>query len=87
VYADRVDAETAAFVAHHVGAEHDIPEALRSRLSGESLGELRADAKALAEQLGIAPRAPARQRDEAGRFASASSGGMSRLIRQQAGYE
>jgi hypothetical protein len=85
VYADRVDAETRSFLAHHVGAEHDIPEAIRPRLVGESVSELRADAAALAKQLGIAPQEPARERDEAGRFASTASGTMNRIIREAAG--
>jgi hypothetical protein len=80
-----LDAETRSFIAHHVGEEHDIPQALRSRLTGESLSELRADAASLASQLGIAPQEPVRGRDEAGRFASTASGGMSAIIRRAAG--
>jgi hypothetical protein len=79
-----VDPESRAYIADHVGQENDIPEALRSRLNGESLAELRADAQAMREQLGIAQE-PARQRDQAGRFAKTSSG-FSTLIRQAAGY-
>jgi hypothetical protein len=81
-----LDAETRTFLAHHVGAEHDIPEALRPRLGGESVAELRADAAALATELGIAPQEPARARDEGGRFARTSSG-MNSIIRQAAGRE
>ena len=78
------DAETLSFLAHHVGEEHGIPEQLRSRLSGETVSELRHDASELAKQLGIAP-VQERQRDEAGRFARTSSG-FNRLIREAAGY-
>jgi len=80
------DAETLSFLAHHVGEEHGIPEQLRSRLSGETVSELRADAAALAKQLGIAPQEPDRERDHGGRFASSAST-MNRAIRQAAGYE
>jgi hypothetical protein len=80
-----VDPETHAFVAHHVGAEHEIPEPLRSRLSGQSVAALRSDAATLAKQLGIAPQEPARERDSGGRFASRAGGGMDALIREAAG--
>jgi hypothetical protein len=80
------DAETLSFLAHHVGEEHGIPEALRPRLAGETVSELRADARALAKALGIAPQEAGRERDQAGRFAT-SSGAMNRIIRQAAGYE
>jgi hypothetical protein len=79
-----LDPETRAFLQDRVGEEHQVPEPLRSRLSGETVSDLRADAQALAKQLGIAPPAPERGRDQAGRFATAS-GGMSAVIRRAAG--
>jgi hypothetical protein len=80
------DAETLSFLAHHVGEEHGIPEALRPRLAGETVAELRADAQALAKDLGLAAPEPARARDEGGRFARTSSGDMNAIIRAAAGY-
>jgi hypothetical protein len=79
-----LDPETHAFVAHHVGEEAGIPEALRPRLVGESVSELKADAAALAKSL-----APAQERERGpdGRFAPGASGGMSAIIRAMAGRE
>lgn len=57
-----------------------IPPELRSRLRGQTLGELRDDAARMAEELGIGKGRP--RRDAAGKYSSAD---MSQLIREAAG--
>ena len=76
-----MDDETRSYLANTIGEEFGVPQQLRSRLTGESLSELRADAQALAKQLGIAPE---RERDGGGKFTGGAAD-MNRLIREKAG--
>ena len=84
------DAETMTLLREIAASEAGLPPTLGSRISGSTIGELRADAAALASQLGVAPEEPARERDEAGRdeagrFARTSSS-FNRMIRDAAGH-
>ena len=54
-----------------------------TRLHGETLSELRADASRLAKTLGVAETEPARDRDEGGRFSG--DAGMNEAIRAARG--
>jgi hypothetical protein len=62
-----VDADTLATLQTVAAEGAGIPQRLAGRLRGETIGELRVDAKALAKELGLAPE---QGRDEHGRFAS-----------------
>jgi hypothetical protein len=79
-----VDDETRNFIAHHVGAEANIPEAMRPRIGGEDLGSMRRDAAELARQLGIAPPPQESARDSTGRFTGGASA-INLAIRRKAG--
>jgi hypothetical protein len=72
-----VDAESLHALRDLSGAEHDIPQSVRHRLQGETLAELRSDARRLAEELGIRAKQP---RDQAGRYDS-----IDETIRARAG--
>lgn len=61
--------------------EAGLPVGVHRRIAGESIGEMRADSKKLAVDLGFA--APSRERDEGGRFSSSAE--MSAQIRRAAG--
>jgi hypothetical protein len=81
-----MDPETHSYLRDRIGAEYDVPQPLRDRLSGQSARELKADAEALVEQLGIGA-APARQRARAadGRFTGAAD--VNAAIRRAAGHD
>jgi hypothetical protein len=77
------DAELLGYVKSRVADETGLPSEWATRLRGSTLAELRTDAQALAQTLGVAGP-PARERDGNGRFA----GGAARMnaeIRRAAG--
>jgi hypothetical protein len=72
------DDETQRVLRNVAGGEHNIPERLRGRLRGDTIGDLRKDAQQLAKELGIVEPQP---RDAHGRYASS----MDELIRHGIG--
>jgi hypothetical protein len=83
------DPELLAYVKSRVAAEHGLTEAQASRLRGATVGELRGDAAAMRDELGLAPVEPpgesAAQRDDRGRFAGPGPVDMNRIIRRASG--
>ncbi len=72
-----VDSESLDLLQRMAAQEAGLPERLRGRLAGDTIGALRADAKKLAVDLGyVQPQA----RDAGGRFT------MNDEIRRRAGY-
>jgi hypothetical protein len=72
-----MDDETRLALQQLAGDDIGIPASLHGRLRGDSLGELKADARRLADELGIGQP----DRDEHGRFV----GDMNARIRRAAG--
>ncbi len=73
------------YVRVTVGREHGLDEAASRRLSGSTIDELHADARALAQEIGVRdPTLRARHGD--GQFAGAG-GDMNRIIRSAAGRQ
>jgi hypothetical protein len=80
------DAELLDYVRARVGDEYGLSEAQAARLRGRSLGELRADAKAMRSELGLEPLDEGAARDEAGRFTAAGNAvDMNTAIRRASG--
>jgi hypothetical protein len=75
-----MDEELLAIAKTGIGAEVGLTPAQSARLVGETAGDLRRDAKAMAKELGLA--VDERQRDEGGRFTPSD---FNRAIRQAAG--
>jgi hypothetical protein len=69
-----VDAESLATLRAVAGNEAGIPESLHARLRGESIAELREDARQLAIDTGYATPPPPPARNERGQFARGESG-------------
>jgi hypothetical protein len=66
--------------------EFGLTEAQSKRLRGESADEVRADARAMREELRLEPIEPERARDDGGRYAAGEDeGDMNRLIREASG--
>ena len=76
----RVDDESLEALRRIAGDAAGVPSDLHSRLRGESLSELKADATSLARELGIG-ETPAQRRDGNGKYAT----DMNQLLRQAAG--
>jgi hypothetical protein len=79
------DDETIAFLRSSVAREAGLSEGQSRRLKGETVAELRADAKAMRAELDMPPlddEDGGRQRDASGRFQTRS---MNQAIRQAAG--
>jgi hypothetical protein len=82
-----MDAESLATLRAIAGQEAGIPEQLHARLRGESIKELREDARALALDAGFAEPPEPQPRDASGRFASTSSHqDFNNAVRAMAGY-
>ena len=82
-----MDDETLAYIRERVADETQLPNGWGERLQGETLAELRADARVMAKDLGLAVDDERdAQRDEHGRFArSGNRGSMNSIIRQASG--
>ena len=72
-----LDPESVAALQSIAGDAAQIPPELRDRIRGESVGEMKADARRLAKQLGIVEPPP---RDERGKFAP-NNAAMNDIIR------
>jgi hypothetical protein len=82
--ATRTDDELYAIARASIGATFGLSEAQSRRLHGATAAEIRADAKAMARELGLEVDNDDRGRDERGRFAESGSS-MNALIRQASG--
>lgn len=81
------DAELLDYVRTKVADEYGLNESQGRRLRGATVRELRDDAKAMRDELGLEPIVEGEARDERGRFRSTGDVGvdMNRAIRQAAG--
>jgi hypothetical protein len=85
---DETTAQLLDYARQAVAREVGIPAQHAHRITGSNVGELRADAKALARELGVVDLTE-RARDDGGRYTAGEPDGreMNRLIRQAAGRE
>jgi hypothetical protein len=83
---DGLDPAILKVAQESVAQRFGIAPTLAPRLRGDTLKALEDDAARLREDLGLGPLQE-RERGADGRFASSASGGMSAIIRRQAGYE
>jgi hypothetical protein len=76
------------YVRSRVADEYGLTAAQGARLHGSTVTELRSDARAMRDELGLEPLADGATRDERGRFRSTSDAagdGMNRFIRRASG--
>jgi hypothetical protein len=78
-----VDDELLSIAKASIASEFGLSAEQSRRLHGETASEIKADAKAMAKELGIA--VDDRQRDDAGRFAGGENAKINTALRRAAG--